>query len=228
MRRQRRYPWGGPARRWKPYPWGGRTRGRLLFTLALPVLLLALTGLLIVLLAPLDTDGDDSELTQPELAATATALAAEHAGNDRPAELPPGVFEHPHPESLPTAIVMNVIDGDTIEVRIEGEPETVRYYGIDTPERGEPCYEEAKKRNEELVDRHVLLMADARDRDRGGRLLRYVFTLDGHSVDAALVAEGFAHAWTLDGYYRDTIVALEKEAQREGRGCLWGEGIEGE
>jgi len=211
------------VRRLKPYPWGGRTRGRILFTLALPIVLLALTGLLIALLALIRTSGDTKELTQQELAATATALAKEHAGDDHlPAELPAGVFKYPQPESLPAAVVMEVIDGDTIEVQLEGKRETVRYYGIDTPERQERCYEEAKKRNEELADRHVLLMADARDRDSGGRLLRYVFTLDGYSIDAALVAEGFAHAWTWDGSYRDALIALEEEAQREGRGCLWG------
>jgi endonuclease YncB( thermonuclease family) len=210
----------------RPYPWGGRTRGRLIFTLALPVILLALTGLLIVLLAPITGGGGGDELTQQELAATATALAAEHSGDGAPSELPPGVFKYPHPESLPTAIVMDVIDGDTIDVRIEGKAETVRYYGIDTPERQEPCYEEAKERNKQLVGRHVLLLADARDRDSGGRLLRYVFTLDGLSVDAALVAEGFALAWTEDGYYRDKLMAIEEEAERDGRGCLWGEGQE--
>lgn len=201
----------------------------MLFTLSLPVVLLALTGLLIALLAPIRTGGDTKELTQQELAATATALAKEHAGDDHaPAELPPGVFKHPQPESLPSAVVMEVIDGDTIEVVLDGKRETVRYYGIDTPERQEPCYEEAKKRNEELADRHVLLMADARDRDSGGRFLRYIFTLDGYSIDAALVAGGFAHAWTLDGSYRDALTALEEEAQREGRGCLWGDSTEGE
>jgi len=201
----------------------------MLFTLSLPVVLLALTGLLIALLAPIRTGGGTKELTQQELAATATALAKEHAGDDYPpAELPPGVFKHPQPESLPTAVVMEVIDGDTIEVQLEGKRETVRYYGIDTPERQERCYEEAKKRNEELTDRHVLLMADARDRDSGGRLLRYVFTLDGSSIDAALVAEGFAHAWTADGSYRHALMALEEKAQREGQGCLWGDSGEGE
>jgi endonuclease YncB( thermonuclease family) len=201
----------------------------MLFTLSLPVVLLALTALLIALLSLIRTSGNTKELTQQELAATATALAKEHAGDDHPpAELPPGVFKHPQPESLPTAVVMEVIDGDTIEVVLDGKRETVRYYGIDTPERQEPCYEEAKKRNEELADRHVLLMADARDRDSGGRLLRYIFTLDGYSIDAALVAEGFAHAWTLDGSYRDALMALEEEAQRERRGCLWGDSTEGE
>jgi micrococcal nuclease len=201
----------------------------MLFTLSLPILLLALTGLLIALLAPIRSGGNARELTQQELAATATALAEEHGGNGHPpAELPPGVFKYPDPGSLPAAVVMEVIDGDTIEVQLEGKRETVRYYGIDTPERQERCYEEAKKRNEELTDRHVLLMADARDRDSGGRLLRYVFTLDGTSVDAALVAEGFAHAWTLDGSYRDKLMALEEQAQSEGRGCLWGESTQGQ
>jgi len=201
----------------------------MLFTLALPVVLLALTALLITLLSLIRTSGSTKELTQQELAATATALAKEHAGDDHPpAELPAGVFKYPQPESLPPAVVLSVIDGDTIEVMLDGKHETVRYYGIDTPERQEPCYEEAKKRNDELADRHVLLVADARDRDSGGRLLRYVFTLEGYSIDAALVAEGFAHAWTLDGSYRDRLMALEEEAQREGRGCLWGDSTEGE
>jgi len=201
----------------------------MLFTLSLPVILLALTGLLVALLAPIRTGDGSEELTQQDVAATATALAEEYADGsaDRPPPLPAGVFRHPQPEHLPLAIVMEVVDGDTIEVRLEGEPETVRYYGIDTPERQEPCYEEAKKRNEELAGRHVLLVPDARDRDDGGRLLRYVFTLDGLSIDAVLVAEGFARAWTRDGHYRDALVALEEEAQHEGRGCLWGDGEEG-
>jgi endonuclease YncB( thermonuclease family) len=201
----------------------------MLLTIALPTALLALTGLLIYLLSFIGSGGPNTEFTQQELAATATALTREHASDqDTPTVLPPGVFKHPQPESLPAAVVMEIIDGDTIDVQFEGKHETVRYYGIDTPERQEPCYEEAKKRNEELAGRHVLLLADARDRDSGGRLLRYVFTLDGYSIDAALTAEGLAHAWTQDGAYRDALIALEEEAQREGRGCLWGQAGEGE
>ncbi len=197
----------------------------MLLTLALPVALLALTALLVVLLAPIRTGGDTEELTRQEVAATATALAAEYKDDGSPSTPEPwaNVFKHPRPESLPRAIVLEVIDGDTIEARVEDRTETVRYYGVDTPERDEPCYEEAKKRNEELVGHHVLLMTDARDRDSGGRLLRYVFTLDGRSIDGSLIAEGLASAWTQDGQYRDALMALEEEARREGRGCLWGE-----
>jgi micrococcal nuclease len=200
----------------------------MLLTLALPVALLALTALLVILLAPIRTGGDEEELTQQEVAATATALAAEHADGSGDATPGPAasVFKHPDPESLPIAIVLEVIDGDTIEARVEDRTETVRYYGVDTPERYERCYEEAKERNEELAGRHVLLMADARDRDSGGRLLRYVFTLDGRSIDGSLLAEGLARAWTRDGFYRDALMAVEEEARREGRGCLWGDGGE--
>jgi len=211
----------------RPYPWGGRSRARIILTFTLPFALLALTALLVYLLSFIGSGGPNTEFTQQELAATATALAKEHAGEHLLSDLPPGVFTYPQPEALPSAVVLEVVDGDTIEVQFEGKRETVRYYGIDTPERDEPCYEEAKKRNEELAGRHVLLLADARDRDSGGRLLRYVFTLNGYSVDAALAAEGFAHAWTYDGFYRDALVALEDEAKQESRGCLWGGSQEG-
>jgi micrococcal nuclease len=122
---------------------------------------------------------------------------------------------------LEPAEVLRIIDGDTIQVRIDGETERVRYYGIDTPEEGDDCYDEASDRNEALAGEVVLLLPDARDRDAFDRLLRYVFTAGGESIDARLIAEGLARAWTDDGTYRDQLVALEGEARAEGVGCLW-------
>ena len=83
------------------------------------------------------------------------------------------------------------------------------------------CFTEATERNEELVGESVLLLEDARERDRSGRLLRYVFTADGESVDAWLIVEGVAHAWREDGAYRDRLVALEEQADAADAGCLW-------
>jgi micrococcal nuclease len=128
----------------------------------------------------------------------------------------------PDPALLTSATVTNVVDGDTIDVMIDGAEERVRYYGIDTPERGVACFTEATERNRELVGDTVLLLPDARDRDRYGRLLRYVFDADGDSIDAQLIAEGLARAWRDDGAYRDQLVALEVEADRADVGCLWG------
>ncbi len=122
---------------------------------------------------------------------------------------------------LEEAQVEGIIDGDTIDVIAEGRRLRVRYYGVDTPERGDRCYREATDRNETLLGESVLLLTDARDRGPNGRSLRYVFLMSGVSVDATLVAEGFALAWRADGRYRDEIVDLEAEARAGGRGCLW-------
>jgi micrococcal nuclease len=132
--------------------------------------------------------------------------------------LPPGV----RLDDLVEAEVTDVIDGDTIDVRIEGRFERVRYFGVDTPERGDRCYREALDRNEQLLGESVLLLADSRDRDSFGRSLRYVFLADGTSVDATLVAEGFGWAWREDGRYRDDLVGFESQAEAADRGCLWG------
>ena len=54
-----------------------------------------------------------------------------------------------------------------------------------------------------------------------GASLYYVYTDQGESIDEMLVREGLAEAWTRDGQHRDVLVAAEKGARRDGRGCLW-------
>ena len=134
-------------------------------------------------------------------------------------ELPPGTSL----SDLKSAKVLEVIDGDTIDVVVDGIYARIRYFGVDTPERGAACYREAVDRNDTLVGETVLLLPDARERDDGGRLLRYAFTPEGISIDATLVAEGYAEAWRRDGRYRDQIVALQQQAEAADRGCLWKE-----
>jgi endonuclease YncB( thermonuclease family) len=133
--------------------------------------------------------------------------------------LPPGVSL----ADLERAEVAAIVDGDTITAKLEdGRTLPVRYFGIDTPERGDRCFREATDRNEALLGDTVLLLEDERLEDSSNRLLRYIFLEDGTSLDATLVAEGFAEAWRADGYYRDELVALEGQARAAGRGCLWG------
>jgi endonuclease YncB( thermonuclease family) len=125
------------------------------------------------------------------------------------------------PSQVQHATVVRVIDGDTIVVSLNGVEEHVRYYGIDTPEQGDGCYSQATDRNRQLTGTEVLLVPDARERDRYDRLLRYVFDTRGGSIDAQLIAEGYARAWTEDGADRDALIHIEDVARTEHIGCLW-------
>lgn len=149
-------------------------------------------------------------------ASTRTATTPETQGGFRPA------FVHSDPSSLGRATLVDVVDGDTIDVTLGGAEERVRLYGVDTPERGDPCFFEAATRTEALTRGGVLLEPGPRARDRYGRLLAYVYTPDGVSVDAQLIAEGLGTAWRQDGQHRDTLVALEGSARAAEAGCLWG------
>lgn len=133
---------------------------------------------------------------------------------------PEGVFVS-DPAALPRARVIAVVDGDTLRVLWDGQEERLRYYGANTPEKGDPCFDEATRRNAALAGEEVLLAFDERPRDKYGRMLAYAFTPDGRSLEGVLVAEGLARAWTRNGRWRDGMEALEKEARREKRGCLW-------
>jgi micrococcal nuclease len=75
-----------------------------------------------------------------------------------------------------------VIDGDTIEVRINNRTEKVRFIGVDTPEtvhptKGEEPYgrEASDYTKSQLNDQSVGLEFDVEKRDRYGRLLAYVW-----------------------------------------------------
>lgn len=133
------------------------------------------------------------------------------------------------PSALTTlAAVVRVIDGDTIEVDIEGRLYKVRYIGIDTPEtvhptRGEEPYgKEACDKNKELVEGKIVeLEKDVSETDKYGRLLRYVY-VDGLFVNAELVRLGYAQVATYppDVKYQDLFLQLQREAREAGRG-LW-------
>lgn len=126
------------------------------------------------------------------------------------------------PGSLVSSRVIRIVDGDTLHVDLGGRDETVRLYGINAAERGQPCSIEATERLRALAGSTVLLRSDARDRDRYGRLLRYVYSPTGLSIDAELVDEGLAKAWRQDGDLRLPIIELEGMAATAHRGCIGG------
>jgi micrococcal nuclease len=128
------------------------------------------------------------------------------------------------------AQVVDVVDGDTIKVSIDGQVYTVRYIGIDTPETVDPAKPvqwmgpEASAANRALVEaKTVYLEKDVSETDRYGRLLRYVYLPDGTFVNAELVRLGYAQPSTYppDVKYQDLFRQIEQEAREAGVG-LWG------
>ena len=94
------------------------------------------------------------------------------------------------------AYVTHVIDGDTIEVTINGAPFTVQYAGIDAPEAGECYAAQATRANAGLVQgQWVTLEKDTNDLDPSGQhLLRYVYLWRGQMLNEEMVKGGYARA----------------------------------
>jgi len=124
--------------------------------------------------------------------------------------------------------VVRAVDGDTIEARIGGRLEDVRYIGVDTPETVKPgtpvqCFgHRAADFDRRLVEgRRVRLVFGVERRDIYGRLLAYVYI--GHRfVNAELVRRGLARTLAIppNTRYRPLFERLQLNAARRGRG-LW-------
>ena len=136
-----------------------------------------------------------------------------------------------YPSPTLDAIVLHVDDGDTIDVRVDGRVERVRYIGIDAPEvahegaGGAQGGEAAARVNRSLLrGGRITLELDQERRDRYGRLLAYVWT-GGTMVNLEMVRLGYARALTIppNVRYARRFQRAEAAAEQAQLG-LWGEG----
>jgi endonuclease YncB( thermonuclease family) len=121
--------------------------------------------------------------------------------------------------NCPDIPVHRIIDGDTFQ---SGNA-TIRLFGVNTPERGEACYDEATERLRELAGDLVRVEFGPRQGDQYSRILYYVYNMEGESIDEMLVREGLALAWLDDGQHRNVLLAPEARAKEDGRGCCGGD-----
>jgi endonuclease YncB( thermonuclease family) len=173
-------------------------------------------------IAPTETQNLPTDTPQP-------TDAPQPTDTPRPIDTPvPTSTPVPTQTPLPTparteAQVISVVDGDTIEVSIDGDIYRLQYIGIDAPEWDEPLGAEAAAANEQLVaGQTVALEKDVSDTDRYDRLLRYVFLADGTFVNAELVRLGWATAkpYAPDIKYQDLLAGMEQEA-RGAQSAMW-------
>lgn len=122
-------------------------------------------------------------------------------------------------------------DGDTIVVDMAGRGETVRFIGVDTPETHRPntpvqCYgPNAAAFTKQLIgSQKVRLQADPLDtnRDRYGRLLRYVYLPSGTLVEDELIRQGYGFAYTQFPFQKKQQFVDEQTKAKDANLGLWG------
>jgi len=127
------------------------------------------------------------------------------------------------------ARVIEVTDGDTIDVEIGGREEAIRLIGIDTPEVyfGEECGgAEASASMRRLVEPgdRVRLVRDRTQDNRDGydRLLRYVEFRD-RDIGRVQIRRGHAAVYVFEDPFRRlrSYRRAERRAEEGGRG-VWG------
>ena len=130
-----------------------------------------------------------------------------------------------------TYTVIQVVDGDTIKVSMDDIKTTIRLIGVDTPETVDPrkpvqCFgKEATNKMLELLHNKIALLEEDKsqgDKDKYGRLLRYVFLPDETNVNKTLIQEGYAYEYTYDlpYKYQDAFKKAQISARESKRG-LW-------
>lgn len=144
-----------------------------------------------------------------------------------------GVSSSPTTADASIGVVEFVIDGDTVDLIIDGQEERARLIGIDTPEtvsESTPvqCYgEEASQALKGLlpIGTEVRLTRDDEARDRFGRLLVYIHRAeDDLFVNRWLVESGFADALFFEPNttFEREFTQLRNKARSEAVG-LWGQ-----
>ena len=129
------------------------------------------------------------------------------------------------------ATVTEVVDGDTVDLRLDGATERARLLGIDTPEtvkRDAPveCFgPEASARTKALLPpgTAVVVQRDREPRDRYGRLLVYLWRRrDQLFVNGSLVSDGYARTLSIaPNTSRQADLAARSAAARAAGVGLW-------
>ena len=135
----------------------------------------------------------------------------------------------PEPSQVLTGVAVRAVDGDTLEVRLDdGDVETVRVIGVDTPETVKPetpvqCFgpQASAFEHRHTEGKRVRLLVGVEPRDFYGRLLAYVF-VDNRFLEVELLRRGLARTLTFhpNDRFAPRFEKLERIAAERGKG-LW-------
>ena len=115
------------------------------------------------------------------------------------------------PDRAPTDrfVVARIVDGDTVELR---GGDVLRLLAIDTPEKGEPFYNEATELLRELsFNQTAEIEFTGRRRDKYGRLLGYLY-IDSLFVNREILRRGLGYLYL----FRDNELKQDQVGQMLG------------
>jgi len=215
--------------------WSKTAPGRLMSLVAVTLVLLPACAPAAPAPAPMSTRSSTPPLvigTPPTIDSTSMPAAqpVHQASSPAPqiaSALPPGVVGE-------RGVVVEVIDGDTVTVQLDGQRAVVRLIGIDAPESRGPYTEpechaaEARETLQRLIASaggEIVLERDTSELDRYDRLLRYLWMPAGEGwvlVNEELVRQGAAvsRRYPPDVKYAERLEAAERAAQAARVG-LW-------
>jgi micrococcal nuclease len=144
-----------------------------------------------------------------------------------------------------SATVKRVVDGDTLKINYQGQEESVRLIGIDTPEskKNKKALKDAGRSGQD-VDQitamgkeaakytraiaregdRVTIEFDVQKRDKYKRLLGYVYLENGRMLNEEIIKAGYASPMTIppNVKYQDRFLKAYREARGAKRGLFGG------
>lgn len=128
---------------------------------------------------------------------------------------------------LPEARIVDVNDGDTVVISMEGKTCRTRLIGIDAPEMGQkPWGRKAKTHLRKILKAsggRVRVEMDITKYDKYDRLLAYLWLDDGTLINELMLKDGYAVLFTIQPNSKH-VDRLKKAqyAARETRSGIWG------
>jgi micrococcal nuclease len=127
--------------------------------------------------------------------------------------------------------IIQVVDGDTIRIEVDGVTESVRIIGMDTPEVVDPrkpvqCFgvEASNQAKKLLAGQTITLEIEESQgaRDKYRRLLGYVIMPDGRDFGTIMISTGYAYEYTYNTPYKKQSIYRQAQAEaREAELGLW-------
>lgn len=115
--------------------------------------------------------------------------------------------------------VIKIVDGDTIDVRLDSGPIRVRLYAVDAPEKAQPYGKEAAKALGSFIAGKQVEVEPI-SQDRYERMVGIV-RMDEKNINSLMIRDG--HAWAFRKYMKKAdgpLCTFEAEARQRKRG-LW-------